>query len=94
MSVSYVAQVSLFGYISFIDCKYFGQFLVISIQIVCVLYFIGENESFFGSGTIVEVDVIDGIYWGLILTSASLIRQSPNDHVVAQDIKVSPCLCM
>lgn len=41
-----------------------------------------------GSGTIIESEEVDGTHFSTILTSASLLRSTPESDAMPDDIKV------
>lgn len=49
---------------------------------------LGGKAFFWGSGTIIECEDVDGAYLSTVLTSASLLRSPSESNAIADDIKV------
>ncbi|KAM7471257.1 hypothetical protein LguiA_009440 [Lonicera macranthoides] len=66
--------------------------LKVSASIVSLVSQTGGKTLFMGSGTIIDCVDVNGIYVSTILTSASILRCSPESNAIPKDIKVDAYL--
>ncbi|KAG5531161.1 hypothetical protein RHGRI_025950 [Rhododendron griersonianum] len=62
--------------------------LKVSASVVSLVSLTGGKPFFMGSGTIIESEEVDGTHLSTILTSASLLRSTPESDALPGDIKV------
>ncbi|XP_058182151.1 putative protease Do-like 14 isoform X2 [Rhododendron vialii] len=69
-----------------IDTKRAAQ--KVSASLVSLVSRTGSEPFFMGSGTIIESEEVDGTHFSTILTSASLLRSTPESDAIPDDIKI------
>ncbi|KAI8537870.1 hypothetical protein RHMOL_Rhmol09G0057800 [Rhododendron molle] len=62
--------------------------LKVSASLVSLVSRTGSEPFFKGSGTIIESEEVDGTHFSTILTSASLLRSTPESDAIPDDIKI------
>ncbi|KAG5531163.1 hypothetical protein RHGRI_025950 [Rhododendron griersonianum] len=62
--------------------------LKVSASVVSLVSLTGGKPFFMGSGTIIESEEVDGTHLSTILTSASLLRSTPESDALPGDIKI------
>ncbi|KAG5531160.1 hypothetical protein RHGRI_025949 [Rhododendron griersonianum] len=60
----------------------------VSASLVSLVSRTGSEPFFMGSGTIIESEEVDGTHFSTILTSASLLRSTPESDAIPDDIKI------
>lgn len=65
--------------------------LIASPFVVSLVSHTGGKAFFWGSGTIIECEDVDGAYLSTVLTSASLLRSPSESNAIADDIKIDVC---